>query len=70
MLSNTPIRIRFTNSVPEAKNNLNKAKHEYLRTWGSDEAREKQLGLIQASKITKIVANYCPMEIGMGDDEN
>lgn len=70
MLSDTPIRIRFINSVPEAKNNLDKAKSEYLKTWGSDEARERQLGLIRASKITKVVANYCPMEIGMREDES
>jgi len=70
LLSNTPIRIRFTNSVPEAKNNLDKAKHEYLKTWGADEARERQLNQITANSITKVVSNYCPMEIGMRENDH
>lgn len=67
LLSNQPIRIRFTNSCKDAGNNFNKAKLEYLKMWGSDEAREIQLNRIDQKRITKVVSNYCPMEIGMRD---
>jgi len=67
LLSNKPIRIRFTNPGKDAANNFGKAKLEYLRIWGADEAREKQLNRIDARRISKVVSNYCPMEIGMRD---
>jgi len=35
--------------------------------WGADEARETQLNRIDAKRISKVVSNYCPMEIGMRD---
>lgn len=65
LLSNSPIRIRFTEPSSDAGINFEKAKGEYLRTWGADEAREIQLNRIDARKITRVVASYCPMEIGM-----
>lgn len=68
LLSSKPIRVRFTNGCPEASNNFNKAKIEYLKMWGADEAREIQLNRIDARKITKVVASYCPMEIGMREN--
>lgn len=68
LLSNKPIRVRFTNSEENAANNFNKAKIEYLKMWGADEAREAQLNRIDARRISKVVSNYCPMEIGMRDN--
>jgi hypothetical protein len=65
LLSNKPIRVRFTNAREEAANNFSKAKLEYLKMWGADEAREIQLNRIDARRISKVVSNYCPMEIGM-----
>lgn len=67
LLSNKPIRVRFTNPGADAANNFNKAKLEYLKMWGADEARETQLNRIDAKRISKVVSNYCPMEIGMRD---
>ena len=67
LLSSKPIRVRFTNSREEAAINFDKAKLEYLKMWGADEAREIQLNRIDAKRISKVVSNYCPMEIGMRD---
>lgn len=67
LLSSKPIRVRFTNSSEEAAINFDKAKLEYLKMWGADEAREIQLNRIDARRISKVVSNYCPMEIGMRD---
>ncbi|MES9898558.1 MAG: hypothetical protein ABW148_05995 [Sedimenticola sp.] len=67
LLSNKPIRVRFTNPGSNSANNFNKAKLEYLKMWGADEARETQLNRIDARRISKVVSNYCPMEIGMRD---
>ena len=69
LLSSKPIRVRFTDSVEEAANNFNKAKLEYLGMWGMDDAREARLNRIDARRISKVVANYCPMEIGMRDND-
>ena len=67
LLSNKPIRVRFTNPGTDSANNFHKARHEYLKMWGTDEARETQLNRIDAKRISKVVSNYCPMEIGMRD---
>jgi len=67
LLSNKPIRVRFTNPGKDAANNFTKAKLEYLKMWGADEAREMQLNRIDARRIARVVSNYCPMEIGMRD---
>ena len=67
LLSSKPIRVRFTNPGKNAANNFNKAKLEYLKMWGADEARETQLNRIDAKSISRVVSNYCPMEIGMRD---
>lgn len=67
LLSDKPIRIRFTNPVDEAAINFNKAKLEYSRLWGDDPGRKKQLERIEAKRINKVNPNYCPYEIGMKD---
>ncbi|WP_422450450.1 MULTISPECIES: hypothetical protein [unclassified Endozoicomonas] len=68
LLSNMPIRIRFTDACRSAPNNFHKAKGEYLKMWGADESREKRLNTLKAERIDKVVSNYCPMEIGMRED--
>jgi hypothetical protein len=68
LLSNKPVRIRFTNPGKGAANNFGKARLEYLKMWGADEARERQLNRIDAKSITRVVANYCPMEVGMREN--
>lgn len=67
LLSDKPIRVRFTNPDETAPNNFNKAILEYSRLWGDDPGRKKQLDRIDARRITKVVPNYCPYEIGMRD---
>jgi len=69
LLSNKPIRVRFTDPGGEAANNFNKAKIEYLKMWGADEAREAQLNRIEARTISRVLPNYCPMEIGMREPD-
>lgn len=68
LLSEKPIRIRLTNSSADAINNFEQAKISYMSMWGADEAREQRLNTIKASKIKKVVPNYCPMEIGMREN--
>lgn len=69
LLSDKPIRIRLTNSSADAINNFEQAKLSYMSMWGADEARERRLNTIKASKIKKVVPNYCPMEIGMREND-
>ncbi|RZQ52910.1 hypothetical protein C1E23_11630, partial [Pseudoalteromonas phenolica] len=69
LLTEKPIEVRFTNSCPEAPNNLYKAKIEYMNMWGSDESREKRLNRVTCERIPRVLANYCPMEVGMREDD-
>ncbi|MBY8157083.1 hypothetical protein KW508_03530 [Vibrio fluvialis] len=62
------IRVRFTDASTHAVVNFEKAKHEYLRMWGNDDGRRKQMAKIEAEQITHFTTSYNPMEIGMRDD--
>lgn len=66
--SDFTIRVRFTDATSNAPVNFEKAKHEYLRMWGNDEARKQQMESIDAESITKFTTSYNPMEIGMRED--
>lgn len=65
MLSNCPIRIRLVDGDALASVNFNKAKGEYLKSWGLDEAREIQLNKVKISSITKVALEYKFIELGM-----
>lgn len=69
LLSTKSITVRFTTPSDLAGNNFNKAKIEYSRLWGDDQARQVQLERINAGKINKVAPNYCPYEIGMRDND-
>ena len=62
------LRVRFIDPSMTAINNFERAKHEYLRMWGNDSARKKQMDSIEASHITNFTKSYNPMEIGMRQD--
>ena len=66
--SDYTIRIRFTDASKHASVNFDKAKREYLKMWGNDDAREKQMAAIEAESITKFTTCFNPMEIGMRED--
>lgn len=66
--SDYAIRVRFTDASKYAPVNFDKAKREYLKMWGNDEAREKQMAAIEAESITKFTTCFNPMEIGMRED--
>tara|TARA_Y100001956_G_scaffold49233_1_gene47903 strand:+ start:6519 stop:7499 length:981 start_codon:yes stop_codon:yes gene_type:complete len=63
------LRVRFTRPCTNAITNFERAKHEYLRMWGDDSARQKQMDSIEASQITNFTKTYNPMEIGMRQDD-
>lgn len=63
------IRIRFTESDHNASQNFEKAKHEYLRMWGDDEGRQKQMSKIEVRKIDQFARMFNPMEIGMREND-
>jgi hypothetical protein len=67
LLQGEPIVIRFVGCHSGALNNFNKAKREYLKSWGEDAARKKQLDNIEAGSVTRVVAEFNPMEVGMRD---
>ncbi|WP_412537188.1 hypothetical protein [Marinobacter sp. MIT932201] len=62
------IRVRLTNAASDAGINFEKAKHEYLKMWGNDEARKKQMDRLDVEHITNFTKSFNPMEIGMRDD--
>lgn len=62
------IRVRFTKASNTANTSFEKAKHEYLKMWGNDEGRKKQMANIEVERITNFTKSYNPMEIGMRDD--
>ncbi len=62
------IRVRFTKAYSTANTNFEKAKHEYLKMWGNDEGRKKQMANIEVERITNFTKSFNPMEIGMRDD--
>jgi len=66
--SDFSIRVRFTNSSNQANVNFEKAKHEYLKIWGNDNARKKQMEAIEVERITNFTKSFNPMEIGMRED--
>jgi hypothetical protein len=63
------LRLRFTKPSSNAVVNFEKAKHEYSRMWGNDEARKLQMDRIDASQIINYSTCYNPMEIGMRDHD-
>lgn len=67
--SGLSIRVRFTNASENAPINLDKAKHEYLRMWGSDLARKEQMQRIDAAQVTHFVKSFNPIEIGMRQND-
>ena len=66
--SDYSIRVRFTNAASKANTNFEKAKHEYLKMWGNDEGRKKQMANIEVERITNFTKSFNPMEIGMRED--
>lgn len=68
LLQSDPIVVRFVGASQGALRNFEKAKAEYLKSWGEDSARRKQMEKIEAGHITRVVAEYSPMEIGMRDE--
>lgn len=68
MQSSQTIRVRFTAPAQNAAINFEKAKSEYLKIWGEDEARKKQLGRIEPASITHFSTSFNPMEIGMREN--
>ncbi|OBU20672.1 hypothetical protein [Photobacterium aquimaris] len=66
--SDFSIRVRFTDACRLAATNFDKAKHEYLKMWGNDEARKEQMEVIEVGAITKFTTCFNPMEIGMRED--
>jgi hypothetical protein len=67
LLQGKEIHLRFTSKASKyAIKNFKDAKDEYLKIWGPDETRRKQLELIKYSTISEIHQKYNPTEIGMG----
>ncbi|ELS0762290.1 hypothetical protein V6457_001238 [Vibrio vulnificus] len=62
------IRVRFTDASTHAPTNFEKAKREYLKMWGNDEGRKKQMDSIEVEQITNFTTSFNPMAIGMRDD--
>jgi len=66
--SDYSIRVRFTDASSHAPTNFEKAKREYLKMWGDDQARKTQMEVIEAENITNFTRAFNPMEIGMRED--
>jgi hypothetical protein len=68
LVSDFSIRIRFTNHKSTAPLNFEKAKLEYLKIWGNDEARKEQLNRINTAQITHFSRQFSTLEVGMQQD--
>ncbi|WP_067221112.1 hypothetical protein [Marinomonas gallaica] len=66
--SDYSIRVRFTAASSHANVNFEKAKYEYLKMWGNDEGRKKQMDSLEVQRITNFTKSFNPMEIGMRED--
>lgn len=66
--SDYSIRVRFTAASSNANANFEKAKYEYLKMWGNDEGRKRQMDSLEVQRITNFTKSFNPMEIGMRED--
>ncbi len=62
------IRVFNPNRSGALKNNFEKAKERYCRTWGFEHGREQEIRGITIDSIAKIEHNYCPQEIGWSEE--
>jgi hypothetical protein len=60
------VRIRIFNRDKDInfKNNFEKAKEDYCRSWGFHGEREQEIRSISIDAIAQIESNYCPDNIG------
>ena len=67
LLSNNDITIKLLNPHDNAIENIEKAKHQYLQTWGFDEHRKSHLDKIKTEKIKNFITDFDLQEVGMRD---
>lgn len=65
LVSDYKIRVRLVNPSNFAISNFEKAKIEYMRIWGEDEARRKQMSRVECAQIKQFTTRFSEIEIGM-----